>query len=553
MIYLAAVLVVVTLIAMASGKVPAVLVLGTSLALAGLLKIATPAQLFAGLSNGGVITVGGMLVIAKGLVQTGAVTRVTFVLLATVKTASQALRRLIVPVGVGSALINTTPIVAMLIPASKELEQSRGVPARELLLPITHVTTLAGSITLIGTSSNLLIAGIAAGAGVKMSMLSFAAVALPVALIGWVVIYLTAPLLLRGEKQDHVVVKDWRVEIPVFPTALAQGRSPEALGLVTNQEYALEEVLRAGERVDPAGLIEAGDLLIFAATETGVTALWRSPQFGIGPQHLYEISVGSGETGTLHDLEVDPGMQVIAARSDKALRDTPLVPGETCFVTGPSEQAWRRNPSVSLWQNRAGRAPQPRKTWIAVGILVAVIVAASFGLAPVELVAVSGALLMVITGVLTPTSAVRALDWNVLFILAGSIGLGAVVVESGLADALANGIRHLTSGSVLLVVIVFALVTAIMTNLVTNAAAASILTPVAISIATELSINPVTILALIGTCISFTFINPFSHQSNLMVMRPGGYSTATFARFGTPLIIVSVLAACAACYLIVRI
>ena len=186
-------------------------------------------------------------------------------------------------------------------------------------------------------------------------------------------------------------------------------------------------------------------------------------------------------------------------------------------------------------------------------VLAAVIVSASFGLAPVELVSISGALLLVITGVLTPTAAVRALDWNVLFILAGSIGLGAVVVASGLADALADGIRHLTSGNVLLVVVVFAVTTTIMTNLVTNAAAASILTPVAISIATELAINPVTILALIGTCISFTFINPFSHQSNLMVMRPGGYSTATFARFGVPLIIVSVLAACATCYLIVRV
>jgi Na+/H+ antiporter NhaD/arsenite permease-like protein len=101
--------------------------------------------LFAGLSNGGVITVAGMLVIAKGVVKTGVIARATWRLLATVTTAAQALRRLIVPVGVGSALMNTTPLVAMLIPAARQLQQTRDVPARELLLPIAHATTLAGS------------------------------------------------------------------------------------------------------------------------------------------------------------------------------------------------------------------------------------------------------------------------------------------------------------------------------------------------------------------------------------------------------------------------
>jgi di/tricarboxylate transporter len=121
---------------------------------------------------------------------------------------------------------------------------------------------------------------------------------------------------------------------------------------------------------------------------------------------------------------------------------------------------------------------------------------------------------------------------RLLFILAGSIGLGTIVVSSGLADVIADSIRDVSDSNVALVVVAFALATTVMTNLVTNAATASILTPVGIGIATKLGIDPVTVLALIGTCISFTFINPFSHQSNLMVMRPGGDTTQTFARFG---------------------
>ena len=142
---LAAIVVAATLAAMASGKVPAVLALATGLAVAGILGLAPVSALFAGLSNGGVITVASMLVIAKGVIKTGAIARVTWRPLETVTSAGQALRRLIVPVGIASALMNTTPLVAMLVPAARQLQQSKDVPARELLLPIAHATTLVGS------------------------------------------------------------------------------------------------------------------------------------------------------------------------------------------------------------------------------------------------------------------------------------------------------------------------------------------------------------------------------------------------------------------------
>ena len=176
---IAAIIVLIALIAIVSGRVPPVLALICALLVAGFIGIATPRELFAGLSNGGVITIAAMLVIAKGVFYTGVVSRVTFRLLSGVTSIRRALARLIPPVGVLSALINTTPIMAMLIPATKELEQTNGVPARAVLLPIAHATTLAGSATLIGTSSNLLIAGIAKTYGVNLSMFSFVPVAVP--------------------------------------------------------------------------------------------------------------------------------------------------------------------------------------------------------------------------------------------------------------------------------------------------------------------------------------------------------------------------------------
>jgi di/tricarboxylate transporter len=263
----------------------------------------------------------------------------------------------------------------------------------------------------------------------------------------------------------------------------------------------------------------------------------------LSPQRLYLVAVANNEQATVRDLEEDEDIVVVAAQTDKLLREAHAEPGELCLVTASSAEALSEQPLVGLWQQATGTAPQTGKTWIALAILTAVIVAGSLGLAAVELVAVTGAVLMVLTGVLTPRSAARALNWNILAIIAGSIGLGTIVVNSGLGGYISDAILRLSGSSIPLVVLVVVVGTTLLTNVVTNAAAAAILTPVVLTIATSTGLNPVLLLILVGTCISFTFLNPFSHQSNLMVMRPGGYSSATFVRFGLPLTAVSVLTA----------
>jgi di/tricarboxylate transporter len=545
----AAVLVLATLVAMASGTVDPVLALAAALVIAAVAGMASPDELAAGLSNAGVITVGAMLVIAKGVVQTGVVSRATWTLLASTSTAQQALRRLSAPIGIGSALINTTPLVAMLIPATRQLEQAKRVPATQVLLPVAHITTLAGSVTLIGTSSNLVIAGIAGQHDVDMSMLSFAPVALPVALVGSVVIYLIAPRMLRGASEARSQVKEWRVEIPIIAPAPAEQRRASELGIARTQEFVLTGIQRWGVMVDSDDPIEGGDLLVFSATEHGIAALWNTPLFGLSAQRLYAVSVSASEGGALHDLEREGTLRIIAARTSAPLHETELNPGETCFVAAENADAVARSPEIALWQNAAGRAPQPAKTGIALAVLLGVIIAASFGLAPAEVASTGGAVLMVLTGVITPRAAARALDPKVLSILAGSIGLGAIVVSSGLADDISDAIANL-AGTRLALILVLAIGTAATTNLVTNAATASILTPVAIAVATDMGIDPVTVLALIGTCVSLTLLNPFSHQSNLMVMRPGGYTGASFARFGAPILLAGLITACGVTYLL---
>jgi hypothetical protein len=330
----------------------------------------------------------------------------------------------------------------------------------------------------------------------------------------------------------------------VARSALIAGRRADALGVARTQTYELTAVVRWGDGLSPDEVISGGDTLVYLATEEGVTSLWGSPAFGLSPQRLYQVSIGAEELGSLHDLEQESDLRVIAARTEVALDETPVEPGGTCYVTGSTPRAIDNHKALALWRDAAGRAPQPRKTWVALAILAGVIVCGSFGLLPVELAAFTGALLMVITRVLTAGAAARALDWETLFILAGSVGLGNVVVSSGLAAELSDWIVRVSSGSSLLVVVVLVVVTALLTNVVSNAAAASILTPVALGLATQVGADPVVLLTLLGACISFTFLNPFAHQTNLMVMRPGGYSTKTFVRFGIPVFLASVAAGC---------
>jgi hypothetical protein len=348
MTILAAVIVVVTLIVMTAGRQPAVLVLICALVVAGIAGIATPAELFAGLSNGGVITIAAMLMIAKGVLYTGVITRVTYRLLAGVQSTEQVLRRLIPPVGIVSALINTTPIVAMLIPAAKELEQQSGIPARGVLLPIAHATTPAGSATLIGTSSNLVIAGLAAPAGVGLKVFSFVPIAVPVALVGWAVLLIAAPLMLRGRAEQPERELAWRAEIPVEAGANAVGRTAADLGVRTTHEFELVEIQRWGALVGPDSVVQTDDVLVYRATESGVRMLWASPRFGHAAQALYMVSIATDESASVRDLEEGEDVQVVAAQSTKRLRDTPALSREMCLVTTSSADVLTDHPLVGL-------------------------------------------------------------------------------------------------------------------------------------------------------------------------------------------------------------
>ncbi|MEL0282439.1 MAG: SLC13 family permease [Actinomycetota bacterium] len=538
------------LIALASGRVPPVLAFAATLTLAGLLGVAPSSELLSGLSSTGVVTVAAMLVVAAGVVHTGIVSRATRKILGGASNLQQSLIRLLFPVGFASSLMNNTPIIAMTIPAAQELEQTRGIPARRVLMPIAFAAALGGTITIIGTSSNLLIASLADLGGVELNFFAFTPVAIPTFIVGIVLVILVVRRLIPEGPPIEVRALQWRVELPVAPRALLVNKTLASQGLASTRDFTAVTVIRATEEIAIDERLEAGDVVVFQANADGVGELWGNPRFGQKEQRLYEVTLGAEATGNLGELNARDDMDVISARNaTQVLSETPAQAGELLYVTADSQSLVESVDGVAMVADVGNRAPQVAKTAKGVAILGVVVVVLMLGIFPTEWVASAGALAMLLFRVITPRAAFRALNWNLLGVLAGAVGLGAIATSSGLTDAIADWVTQTSGDSVAILVVLVAVVAVVLAAVVTTAAAVSMLVPIILAVSASLSVAPEPLLALLAVAACLSFINPFSNQSFLLVMGPGGYSFKDYVRLGTPAVLATLVTAAISCWL----
>ena len=358
------------LIALASGRVPPVLAFAATLTLAGVLGVAPSSELLSGLSSTGVVTVAAMLVVAAGVVHTGIVSRATRRILGSASNLQQSLIRLLFPVGLASSLMNNTPIIAMTIPAAQELEQTRGIPARRVLMPIAFAAALGGTITLIGTSSNLLIASLADLGGVELNFFAFTPVAIPTFIVGIVLVILVVRRLIPKGPPIEVRALQWRVELPIAPRALLVNKTLASQGLASTRDFTAVTVIRATEEIAIDERLEAGDVVVFQANADGVGELWGNPRFGQKEQRLYEVTLGAEATGNLGVLNARDDMDVISARNaTQALSETPAQAGELLYVTADAQSLVESVDGVAMVADVGNRAPQVAKTTKGVAIL----------------------------------------------------------------------------------------------------------------------------------------------------------------------------------------
>nr|WP_279323297.1 SLC13 family permease [Salinibacter pepae] len=564
------------------GRPDLVLLSGLSVLLVS--GVVSPDQAFAGFSNAAVLTVGALYVVAGGVQHTDALSELDRVLFADTTRLGPVLARFMVPTSVLSGLLNNTPIVAMLTPRLQEWADAQNIPASKLMIPLSYAAITGGMMTLIGTSTNLIVAGLMEAEGYEpLSLFDVTWVGVPAALV------VIAYFVLGG----HRLLPDRGTSAPAAERRLGQnmfevtvtapspivGQTVAEAGLRDLGDAYLTHVRRGTEVLQgrPGRPLEQGDVLAFngslAARERllerpGLSRTLPAPDGTHDDPARYEtlplyeavIAESSNLVGTTlgeaNFREQYQGVVLGIQRQDEPVTSpvgtTELQAGDLLIVEAPGDfkKRWSSGSREEFYlvaprdgrarqggspehddeeTDRSGRAP------IALGLTGAMVLAAATGLAPIVTAAVLAALLMILAGCIRPAEAQRALNVQVLVVIAAALGIGKAIETTGLATAAAQGVLSVAEpfGPVVVLVALY-LLTNLLTEIITNNAAAVLMLPVAMAAASSLGVPPVAFGVLVAVAASASFLTPIGYQTNLMVMAPGGYRFSDYARVGWP-------------------
>jgi di/tricarboxylate transporter len=540
-------------------------------------------QALSGFGNAQMLTVGLLFVVAQAMQDTGALSRLSGLVLARNPRSPFAVFRMIVPIAGLSAFMNNTPIVAMFTPTVRDWASRGGAAPSKFLIPLSYATILGGTLTLIGTSTNLVVSGLldAAGHG-AFSMFELTPIALPATLLGLVYLGTIGRRLLPDRRApDQVVaseVREYLVRLSVTPDYEFIGKSVEEAGLRHLSGLFLAEIERGGERivpVTPSDQIRVGDrLVLFGDARTvvdlrnmrGLVAVSddddetgdASPQ--IADRRLYEVVISSGSPlvgQTLREASFRRRYDAVViaihrngVRLNQKLGEVELRAGDTLMVEGARgfRSAWGDSTDFYLVAAVEG-AERPRYGLanLSLAIMLAMVILFGTEVIPTVQAAALAAGALILARCVRPSSARRSIDISVLIVIAASFGIGEAVRSSGLADSIASAVTGIGGTNPIFLWAALYLITAALTELLSNNAAAALVMPIALAAAQmaagpggEVNAHPYAIVVAIAA--SCSFITPFGYQTNIMVYGPGGYRFRDFSIVGAPLTIICFVA-----------
>lgn len=526
--------------------------------------------------NSAPLTIGAMFILGEALTRTGVIDEIAkrFEKWAG-KSLSRAILILALIVIPLSAVMNNTPVVIVFLPVLIAFSRSTGLKASKLLIPLSFLSILGGTITLIGTSTNLLVSGLSRQSGQPaFGIFEISGLGIAYALIGSLYIYFIGQRLLpdRDTVSSLLGAEDTRkfssaVEIPAESPLIGERLIEHPL-FSDRKSTIVYEVIRLGRRVEDIPLdaitLQERDVLWFRATSkqlaeiqgtTGVEMVHRKQgtpdaetaaqgdevktvEAIIGPQsQLIGRSVKESNIRRRYGI-------VVAAVHRKGMnlsegyQNIRLAFGDTLLLEGPAQNINRLNQEGSfLSLNETFIVSRLKsRAWLAIAILAAVVLSAGFGLLSITSAAVIGAVFAILTGCLDLRGAYKAVEWNVLFLIYGMLGIGLAMQKTGGAEWIAMGVVGALDGYEPIVILaVLYLLTLILTELVTNNAVAILMTPIAISIAGSMEVDPRPLLVAIMFAASASFITPIGYQTNTYVYGAGGYRFSDFTKVGVPL------------------
>lgn len=533
--------------------------------------VVSPAEGIAGFSNPATVTVGAMFILSAGLSKTGAL---NFAGAGLVRLGRRsfwlALASMMLFVGSVSAFVNNTAAVAVFMPVMLTLARDIDVSPSKLLIPLSFASMFGGVCTLLGTSTNILVSSVAEQHGQPpFGMFEFAPLGLTFFGVGLVYMLTVGVRLIPGRRAGDDLAEsfgmgEYLTDIVLLPESASVGRTIEESPLVRELNVAVLEVSRGGERVGvppPDMTLEAGDVLRVRTDVRRIRELqsrvgvrlkpgikWREEDLESESAALVEAVVALNsplETKTLEETNFRAafGGTVLAIRHrgqllHENISTTPLVAGDTLLVEVRRERLDQLKQSQAFLIVSEVGLPEFRRRKLvpALLIILGVVVAAAAGFLPVVVAGIVGSLLLILTRCLTIDEAYRAVEWRIIFLLAGVLTLGVAMEKSGAArlmsDAMISGVGGW--GPVAVVSGLF-LLTTLLTNVMSNNATAALLTPIAIVTAESLALNPRPFLMAVTFAASLSFMTPVGYQTNTLIYGPGQYRFMDFVRVGTPL------------------
>lgn len=552
---------------------PMIAILGADVALLVTGVISTE-QAFAGFSNPAPITVAALFVVAAAVEKTGALQPLIAAILGNGDGGRVRLLRLLAPTAMASAVLNNTPIVAMLTPQVADWAEKRGQSASRYLMPISFATILGGVVTLIGTSTNLVVSGLMQQQGLEpIGMFELSRVGLPVAVFGVALVVILAPLVLPerrpARRQFEEESREYVVHQIVEPGGPLDGRTVESAGLRHLQGVFLVEIEREEETIAPAApttLLRGGDRLAFVGRVDLIRDLQMMPGLTPAEQHhaawldgsehtFFEVVVSGTSPlvgSTLRELNFRSRYQAAVLAMHRAgervqakLGDVRVRPGDTLLLVADSSFAdrWRDRSDFLLVSHLGGAPPRGgRRAWFVGLVTLLMVMLAGTGVMPIVHAAILAAIALVLGKALTATEARRAVEMDTLIVIAGAFGIGAALESSGVAalvgSAIVDGFRGAGPHVVLLAV---TLATIALTELITNNAAAVLMFPIAMAAAAQIGADPRPFAIALAVAASASFLTPIGYQTNTMVYGPGGYRFGDYARLGAPLTLTVVI------------
>ncbi len=556
--------------AMARGLAGPDMVLAGAMTLLLALGIITPAQAAAGFGNEGMLTVAVLFAVAAGVEATGALDWTARRMLGHPRTTTGAQLRMMLPAAGISAFLNNTPVVAMMLPIVQDWAKRVGISPSKLLMPLSWATILGGTLTIIGTSTNLVVTGMASARHPELSwnLFEIAPIGLCAVTVGLTYIVVMSRWLLpdrRGIAPDLTNARDYSVAFRVEADSPVVGSSIEAAGLRHLPGLYLVEIERDGETlpaVSPETKLHAGDNLLFVGLLEGVVDLRKIR--GLVPlaadqveklglpddnRRLIEavLAYGSalaGKTVRESRFRTRYRAAIIAVHrngerlpgkiGDIVLRygDTLLLEAQPAFM-----ETYRNDRSFALLSKVHGSTPvRHQRAGIAGAILAAMIVSNLMGWLPLLTAGMLAAGAMLASRCMTGPEARRSLELSVLIAIACSFSVGKALEVTGAAEVLGHALVEATAPlGVLGLMFGVYLTVMVLTELITNNAAAALIFPVAIAAGESVGIDVKPMCYLVMFAASASFMTPIGYQTNLMVYGPGGYRFTDFVRFGAPM------------------